>query len=92
MKNVGRFNLFIKLAVIAFVCFCIFTIVGLHFRYNELREEGNELNQRIENVKDDIEKIKSDLDAPFDDEYIIRVAREKLNYCLPEEIIFYSDR
>jgi hypothetical protein len=31
------------------------------------------------------------LDAPLDDEFKIRIAREKLGMCFPDEIIFYSD-
>ncbi|MFR5863840.1 MAG: hypothetical protein ACLUFV_00755 [Acutalibacteraceae bacterium] len=31
------------------------------------------------------------LDAPITDEYIRRIAREKLNYRDPDEILFYND-
>ena len=31
------------------------------------------------------------LDQTIDDDYIIKVAREKLDLHLPEEIVFYND-
>ena len=31
------------------------------------------------------------LDTPFDKDYIIALAKDKLGYCLPDEIIFYND-
>ena len=38
-----------------------------------------------------IDELQSRLDEEIDEEYIMRIAREKLNYRLPEEIIFYND-
>lgn len=92
MKINGRLNFFIKLAIAVFICFCIVTIVKLQFEYNQLREEEKNLKAQIVKVEDNIERLENELAAPFDDEYVVRIAREKLNYCLPEEIIFYSDR
>lgn len=39
-----------------------------------------------------IDKLKFDLEQEMDEDYIMRIAREKLNYYLPDEIIFYNDR
>ena len=85
-------NFFVKAAILVLAAFCVVTIVRLQFEFNDLREQENELKAKIEASRDHIEEIQNDLDAPFDEEYIVRVAREKLNYYLPEEIIFYSDR
>ena len=35
--------------------------------------------------------LEIDLDAPLDEEFKIRIAREKLGMCFPDEIIFYGD-
>ncbi|MDD6800328.1 MAG: septum formation initiator family protein [Firmicutes bacterium] len=91
MKNMSM-NFFVKAAILVLAAFCVVTIVRLQFEFNDLREQENELKAKIEASRDHIEEIQNDLDAPFDEEYIVRVAREKLNYYLPEEIIFYSDR
>ena len=37
------------------------------------------------------EQLQNQLDTPIDDEYIVKVAEDKLSLRLPEEIIFYND-
>jgi len=41
--------------------------------------------------EDEIEELKSKLAEPLDDDYVIKMAREKLGYHLPDEIIYYND-
>ncbi len=69
----------------------IVTLVSVQIRHNELTEERDRLNERIEEVQGNIDEIQNKLDTPFDNEYIIALAKEKLGYCLPDEIIFYND-
>ena len=45
-----------------------------------------------EEYEDRIERLKEELEQPMTDEYIMRIAREKLGYYLPDEVIFYNDR
>lgn len=49
------------------------------------------LTVQIEDVQGNIDELQNRLDTPFDKEYIIALAKEKLGYCLPDEIIFYND-
>ena len=51
-----------------------------------------ELLKEREAYEEEIERIREELDHEMDDDYIMRIAREKLNYYLPDEIIFYNDR
>lgn len=88
----SRMNFFIKAAIITFICFCLVTIIKLQFTFNELKQTNAELQKQIDNYEFSIEELDDQLERPFDRDYIIRIAREKLNYCLPDEIIFYSDR
>ena len=46
--------------------------------------------EQIEKEEQEIDKLNRDIAAPMDDEYIIRVAREKLNLYFPDETIFYG--
>lgn len=69
----------------------IVTLVSVQIRHNELTEEREKLEERIEDVEGNIDELKNRLDTPFDHEYIIALAKEKLGYCLPDEIIFYND-
>ncbi len=84
-------NVFFKIAVLLLVIFCIFMIVTLQLRYNRLKAQKELLALEISATANRIEAIQTTLDTPFDDEYIIKIAREKLNLRLPEEIVFYND-
>ncbi|MBQ8748154.1 MAG: hypothetical protein IJZ08_09875 [Clostridia bacterium] len=84
-------NFFFKLALIFVAVCCIGLLVVLHFNNNALRQERNDLLAEIEAGKERVEAVRAVLDTPFDHEYIIKIAREKLNLRLPEEIVFYND-
>lgn len=90
MKQV-RLSIPVKLAIFLAFLFMIVTLVSVQIRHNELEEERERLTERIEEVQGSIDEIQNKLDTPFDHEYIIALAKEKLGYCLPEEIIFYND-
>ena len=49
------------------------------------------LQAKIDEEERKVGELKNKLDAPFDEEYIIELAKEKLHLRLPEEIIFYTD-
>lgn len=76
------------------IFFLIFSVVyflwGLMQR-NENMEKIEEKDAELEDLKNEIQKLQYMLDAPLDDEFKIRIAREKLGMCFPDEIIFYSD-
>jgi cell division protein FtsB len=56
-----------------------------------LKEERDQLREQIAQSEERIENLQSTLSQPFDEEYIIKYAREKLNYRLPEEIVLEHD-
>lgn len=91
MKN-ARLNFFIKLTILVVICFCAVNIIRLRTEYNSLLETQSKLEQQKEAYEEEIERLKSELERPMDDEYVMRIAREKLNYYLPDEVIFYNDR
>lgn len=90
MKSI-RMSIPVKLTILLTFVFLIVTYVSMEIKYNKLEEEKARLEGRIESVNESIEEIQNKLDTPFDRDYIIALAREKLNYCLPDEIIFYND-
>ncbi len=87
LKNNG----FVKLALCVLAVFCAVAIVTLQLQFNALREQKDRLAEDIEGTKGRIGVLQATLDTPFDEEYIIRIAREKLNLRLPEEVVFYND-
>ena len=81
----------VKLAVFFAFVFLIITYVSIQIKFNNLTAQKEELNTRIETVNESIEALQNKLDTPFDKDYIIALAKDKLGYCLPDEIIFYND-
>ena len=86
-----RTNLFVKFAMVVIIIVCVFTIIKLQIQFNELNTQRKQLIAQVEEYNDLIEQKTEQLDEPFDEEYVIRVARSKLGYHLPDEVIYYND-
>lgn len=86
-KNSG----FFRVMIFAMMIVGVVSIVKLQLEYNSLKVRRDALITEIENTGERIEMLQSSLDMPFDDEYIIKIAREKLNLRLPEEIVYYNN-
>ena len=76
--------------ILLFIFAMIFFLWSM-MRYNEIMEEQKENETYIEQLGDEISRLQYLVDAPLDDAYKIRVAREKLGMCFPDEIVFYSE-
>lgn len=84
-------NIFVRMAILALLVCTLILAARLLMEYNDLREEAAALRAEIADTEQNIEALQVQLDAPFDDDYVIKIAREKLNLSLPQEIIFYND-
>ncbi len=91
MLNIISENIVFKIAVGLFAVLCIISIFSFNAEKQELIAQKEALEAQIDAVEEDILAMENDLSKPYDDEYIIRVAREKLNMRLPEEIVFITD-
>lgn len=87
-----KMTFFMRLALIAFVAFCLITILQLRMQFNELTEKGSLIQEQIAQCEDHIEELNEWLEEDFDEEYIERIARDEMNYCKPDEIVIYNDR
>jgi len=84
-------NFLLKTAFVVFILFCLVTIVKLQFDFNELSDRRADLLLEVDAINERIAALQDTLNTPFDEEYIIKIAKEKLNMRLPEEIVFYND-
>ena len=60
-------------------------------RFNKSKEIKKEKAAYIEQLNDEVKQLRYLVDAPLDDAYKIRIAREKLGMCFPDEIVFHTD-
>lgn len=91
IKLKKKVNVFVKAVVFTFVIFCAVTVISQQLEFNELSATRIQLQRQINDTKQQVEEMKENLAQPFDSEYIKKIARSKLKYHLPEEIIFYND-
>lgn len=68
------------------------TLVSKIMKYNEIQDQKEQLKQEINDCKEDIEELEYWIQAPMDDEYIMKFAREKLDLYRADEIVFTNDR
>lgn len=90
MQNL-KDNLLFKLALSVLAVCCVVMIISLQLQYNRLKQQKDMLALEIQETETRIEAVQDMLDMPFNHEYVIKIAREKLNLRLPEEIVFYND-
>lgn len=90
MKSGSSF--FLKIAIVLFMVFSIIMIVQLQQQFNELEKKHTALQVKIDAYEERLAELQYELDRPFDNEYIIEIARKKLNYHLPDEIIFENKK
>ena len=76
--------------ILLFVFAIVFFLWSL-MKYNKIMEDKKEDEAYIEQLNDEIEELQYLVDAPLDDAYKIRIAREKLGMCFPDEIIFHTE-
>lgn len=81
----------VKLAVFAAAAFAVITLVSLQLKYNEYKFKRDQLRAEVDELQDRADELQDIADADADRDYIIEVAKNKLNLRLPEEVIFYND-
>ncbi|MBE6694357.1 MAG: septum formation initiator family protein [Ruminococcaceae bacterium] len=80
-------RLALAVVVIVSLIICITSLM----RYNKLEEERAELQAQIDAYDKDIAEKEYLIDAPIDDDYIIRIARDKLGLFFPDEVVYYNN-
>ena len=81
----------IRTFVILVFIFSVIFFLWSMMKYNEIMDQKKENEAYIEQLGDDIAQLRYLVEAPLDDAYKIRIAREKLGMCFPDEIVFYTE-
>ena len=86
----GRASMLIRVFLILLFIFAVIFFLWSLMRYNEIMDQKEENAARIEQLAEDNARLRYLVEAPLDDAYKIRIAREKLGMCFPDEIVFYT--
>ena len=88
----GRGNIFLILITVILLVTVLYMLVTTRVELNNLLEEKAELEQTIEDYSNKVDELEYQLGKEIDDEYIIKIARERLGLHLPNEKIFYYSK
>ncbi|MBR6921666.1 MAG: septum formation initiator family protein [Clostridia bacterium] len=69
----------------------VIMVLSLSLRYNELTRKRDQLKAQVEQEQLELEKLIDEVNADYNDEYIIKIAREELGYRMPDEVIYYNN-
>ena len=88
MKKKIKINLAVWIVCICLIGVAAVSIITLQIQINDKKEELDALKAERDAIAARIEEIKYELSKPIDDEYIIKIARERLGYHLPGEVVY----
>lgn len=88
MKKKKRVSGLAKTATAVFAVYAAFTLVSLQLQIAEKKEEQALLQAQIEEQELRNAEIKALLESENSDDYVARIAREKLGYISPGECVF----
>jgi len=76
-----------------FICSAVFavSIVQMQVKLNDLRGQQDDLQQQIDAYQTANEQLQMEVNQPVDNAFIAQLAHDKLQYALPQEIIFYNN-
>lgn len=88
----GRGNVFFVLITVILLASVMYMLVTTRVELNNLLDEKQELEKTLEDYSDKVDELEYQLEKEIDDEYIIKIARERLGLHLPNEKIFYYSK
>lgn len=86
-----KLNMFLKLAAIVLALVCTVIVVKLKIEYNELSERKALIEKQVALESEKVGELQNRLDTPFEKDFVMALAKEKLNLVMPDEVIFYND-
>ncbi len=81
----------VRIALVAVLLGGFLLIGALWMRYNDMLAEREALAKQVELLRAENDRLAEEIAAPWNEEYIKRVARRELGYCLPGEVIYFSN-
>ncbi|MBR0232349.1 MAG: septum formation initiator family protein [Clostridia bacterium] len=66
-------------------------MINLQVQIRDLRVEREKRAAQLQTLQDSIDELELRIATPIDDKYIERIARDRLGYRKPGEIIYYND-
>lgn len=88
MMNILEVNKIINILLVLVVVYFIFTFVNQQLKLNSYNKDISYYTTQIEELKEEKEELLATQENVNSKEYIEKVAREKLDMYLPNEIVY----
>ena len=80
-----------KLTVVAVIIVCAVIIITNRINSNALADRKAELEASVARQREVVAGMQHRYDTPFDKDFIIRLAKEKLNLVMPDVTVYHTD-
>ena len=87
----SKVNMIVRIFLGFLLVFAVVYFLWSLMQYNDAMKTKEEKQAYVESLRDEIQRLEYMVDAPLDDEFKIRIAREKLGMCFPDEIIYHTE-
>ncbi len=88
MRKTKKVSAAAKLFLVAFSIYAAFTIVSLQLQIRAKQNEMTELQHQIDSQRLENSEISDVLNGGDENEYVARIARERLGYVMPGQRVF----
>ncbi len=90
-KQYKFFKILKRMFILIFILSTSVVVINQHKLYTREKNIQNELNEKIDNQKKTQDKLEKELHYKLTDDYVEKVAREKLGLVKKDEIIFVDN-
>ena len=89
-KKEQRFSFILLIGLLFMVGYFAISFVNIRININQREKQVAELKAELEQQLAENDRLQGVLDGEDQEEYIERIAREKLGYVLPGEKVYYN--
>ena len=87
-KKVKRKSFMLRVCIFAFAVYAVVSLVSMQINLADRRRQLSQLEQRVETQRLANKELERQLAQGMDEEYVERIARERLGFIAPDEIVY----
>lgn len=85
-----KFSFFLSLGLVLVAGYFVISLVQAQIQIKDREKQAEEVSVQYEQQLAENERLQGVVDGGDENEYIERVAREKLGYVMPDEKVYYN--
>lgn len=89
-SSAPKFSFFLSLGLILVAGYFVISFVQAQIQIKDREKKAAEVSAQYEQQLAENERLQGVVDGGDEDEYMERVAREKLGYVMPDEKVYYN--